>query len=172
MLRPFARSLKKQLTFREATTGFPRNDVWGTSAEIPYWWRVTAQIGSASDWLRQIFNAAWPMRGSSQIWVVTRHWYGISALVSQTSFRLENQDDVAKCRLFSQATPRHRWETIPPFHLRLLKTTWLQSNREKCDVMLPWQQNFWIQKIATVVTWRNDFSLFQRGHKDNYHLSF
>ena len=22
----------------------PRNDVWGTSAEIPYWWRVTTQI--------------------------------------------------------------------------------------------------------------------------------
>ena len=23
---------------------FPRNDVWETSAEIPYWWRVTTQI--------------------------------------------------------------------------------------------------------------------------------
>ena len=23
---------------------FPRNDVWGTSAEIPYWWHVTSQI--------------------------------------------------------------------------------------------------------------------------------
>ena len=22
----------------------PRNEVWGTSAEIPYWWRVTTQI--------------------------------------------------------------------------------------------------------------------------------
>ena len=42
----------------------PRNDVWETKAEIPYWWRDTIQI-----------------------WVVTRHHYGISALVSQTSFR-------------------------------------------------------------------------------------
>ena len=26
----------KQPTFRDATTGFPRNDVLGTSTEIPY----------------------------------------------------------------------------------------------------------------------------------------
>ena len=36
-----------------------------------------------------------PIRSSTWIWVVTRHQYGISALVSQTSFR-------GKCRLFSQ----------------------------------------------------------------------
>ena len=41
----------------------PQNDVWEMSAEIPYWWRVTTQI-----------------------WVVTRHQYGISTVVSQTSF--------------------------------------------------------------------------------------
>ena len=35
--------------------------------------------------------------------VVTRHQYGISALVSQTSLRGETSDGVAKCRLFSQA---------------------------------------------------------------------
>ena len=23
---------------------FPRNDVWETSAEIPYWWRVSTQV--------------------------------------------------------------------------------------------------------------------------------
>ena len=38
-----------------------------------------------------------------QIWVVTRHQYGISALVSQTSFRGETVGGVAKCRLFSLA---------------------------------------------------------------------
>ena len=27
--------------FRDTTTGSPRNDVWETSAEISYWWRVT-----------------------------------------------------------------------------------------------------------------------------------
>ena len=43
-------------------------------------------LGSASDWLKQISHAARPIRSITQIWVVTRHQYGISALVSQTSF--------------------------------------------------------------------------------------
>ena len=51
----------------------------------------------------QISHAAWPIRGSTQIWVVTRHQYGISALVSLTSFGRETSGGVAKCRLFSQA---------------------------------------------------------------------
>ena len=34
---------------------------------------------------------------------MTRHQYGIFALVSQTSFRGETSGVVAKCRLFSQA---------------------------------------------------------------------
>ena len=37
-------NLRKQQTYRDVTTGFLRNDVWGTSAKIPYWWRVTTQI--------------------------------------------------------------------------------------------------------------------------------
>ena len=55
----------------------------------------------ASDWLRQISQAARLIRSSSQIWVVTHHQYGISALFSQTSFCVEI---VAKCCLFSQPT--------------------------------------------------------------------
>ena len=35
-------------------------------------------------------------------YIVTRHQYGISALVSQTSFRGETSGGIAKCRLFSQ----------------------------------------------------------------------
>ena len=38
------------------------------------------------------------------MWLVTRHQYGISALVSQTSFRGETSCGVAKCPLFTQAT--------------------------------------------------------------------
>ena len=34
---------------------------------------------------------------------MTRHQYGISALISQTSFDGETSNSVAKCRLFSQA---------------------------------------------------------------------
>ena len=43
------------------------------------------------------------MRSTTQIWVVTRHQYGISAHVSQMSFRGETRGGIAKCRLFSQA---------------------------------------------------------------------
>ena len=39
-------------------------------------------------------------RSTAQIWVVTRHRYGISAFVSQTSFRGKTRDGVAKCQLF------------------------------------------------------------------------
>ena len=42
------------------------------------------------------------IRSTIQIWVVTRHQYGISVLVSQTSFHGDTRGDVAKCRLFSQ----------------------------------------------------------------------
>ena len=52
---------------------FPRNDVWETSAEIPYWWHVIGQI-----WVAFLIGCA--------ARVVTRHQYGISALVSKTSF--------------------------------------------------------------------------------------
>ena len=54
----------------------PRNEVSETSPEIPCWWNVTTQI-----------------------WVVTRHQYRISALFSQTSFRGRR----VKCRLFCHA---------------------------------------------------------------------
>ena len=40
--------------------------------------------------------------------VVTRHQYGISAHVSQTSFRGEISDSIAKCRRFSQAMTRYQ----------------------------------------------------------------
>ena len=66
-------------------------------------------LGSASDWLQQISRAARPIRSTTQIWVVTRHQSGISALVSQTSFGGETSGCVAKCRLFSQASYVQAW---------------------------------------------------------------
>ena len=41
-------------------------------------------LGSASDWLNQISHAAWPIRSTTQVWIVTRLQNGISVLVSQT----------------------------------------------------------------------------------------
>ena len=48
-------------------------------------------------------NLIQPIRSTTQIRVVTRHQYGISALVSETSFRGETSGGIPKCRLFSQA---------------------------------------------------------------------
>ena len=62
-------------------------------------------LGSACDCLNQISHAAQPIRSSTQIWVVMRHQYGISALVSQTLFHGETSGGVAQCRLFSQVSP-------------------------------------------------------------------
>ena len=42
-------------------------------------------LGSASDWSCRVGNLIQPIRSTTQIWVVTRHQYGISVLVSQTS---------------------------------------------------------------------------------------
>ena len=58
-------------------------------------------LGSVSDWLKQISRAARPIRNSTQIWPVTRHQHGISALVFQTSFRGKTSGRVEKCLLFS-----------------------------------------------------------------------
>ena len=48
-------------------------------------------LGSASDWLNQISHTARPIISTNQMWVVTHHRYGVSALVSQTSFRGETK---------------------------------------------------------------------------------
>ena len=61
------------------------------------------ELGSASDWSSRVGNLLQLIRSTIQTWVVTRHQYGISVLVSQTSFRGETSGGVAKCRLFSQA---------------------------------------------------------------------
>ena len=79
---------QKQPTFCDATVPLvsPRNDFWGTSAEIPYWWHVITQI-----WvvllIGRVENVLQPIRNATQIWEVSRHQYGISALLSQTLFR-------------------------------------------------------------------------------------
>ena len=61
-------------------------------------------LGSASDWSYRVGNLIQPMTSTTQIWVVKRHQYGISALVSQRPFVGETSGSVAKCRLFSLAT--------------------------------------------------------------------
>ena len=62
--------------------------------------RYYQDLGSASDWLKQISHAARPIRSTAQILLETRHQHGISSLVSQTSF----PGLVSTCRLFTQAS--------------------------------------------------------------------
>ena len=64
------------------------NDVWEKSVKVPYWWYVT--------------EANFPCGMTNhqkhcEIWVVTRHQYGFSALVSEMSFHRETSDSFAKC---------------------------------------------------------------------------
>ena len=73
-------------------------------------------LGKVSDYLKQIFHAAQPIRSTIQSWAVTSHQYGISAPVSQALFRGETSD-VAKCRLFSQA--KRRYVSSPFRHFSL-----------------------------------------------------
>ena len=98
-------SLRKQPTFCAASTGFPakwrlRNER-GDSILIT---RYYPDLGSVSDRSWRVGNSLQPIRSTTQTWLVTRHQYGISALVSQTSFRRETSGGVAKCRLFRQAS--------------------------------------------------------------------
>ena len=65
--------------------------------------RQYPDLGSVSEWSQGVGSLLQPIRSTTQIWVMTRHQYGISVLVSQTSFRGETVGCVAKRRLFSQA---------------------------------------------------------------------
>ena len=68
-------------------------------------------LGSSSDWLNQISHAAWPIRCTTQTWVVMHHQYGNSC--AHFSFRGETSSGNAKSQLFSQAIP---WGTSFPFY--------------------------------------------------------
>ena len=58
----------------------------------------------ASNWLTQISFAVQPIRGTTQIWVVTRHQYEIPVHIPWTSFCGVISGGIANCQLFSQAT--------------------------------------------------------------------
>ena len=97
-------SLMKQPTFGNVITGFPakwclRNECRNSVLMIGHY----PDRGSASDWSCRVGNLIQPIRSTTQIWVVTHHQYGISVIVSQTSFGEETSGSVAKCLLFSQA---------------------------------------------------------------------
>ena len=96
-------SLREQPTFRDATTGLPEK--WHPRIKWLQKLHIDdvryTDLGNASDWSCRAGNLILPIRSTMQIWVVTRHQNGISALDPQTSFRVESNGSAAKCRLFS-----------------------------------------------------------------------
>ena len=118
-------SLRKQPTssHRDDTTVFffSWNEVWGASAEILLMTRHCPDLGSTSVRLKIFFIQSEVQHRSDQ-WHVTR--YGISALVSQTSFRVEAIGGVAKCRLFLK-----KWGALASTTATAAKTSLLQCIR-------------------------------------------
>ena len=101
------------------TVSRPNTQAWENSRRtgFPPKWRLrhkrrnsilmtchNLDLVSTCYWLCRVGDLHQPIRSTTKIWAVTRHQYGISALVSQTSFHGETSGGVAKCRLFSQAT--------------------------------------------------------------------
>ena len=61
-------NLKKQPTFHDVNTGFPRKERRNSILMTCHY----PDMSSASDWLKQISLAVRPIRSTTQIWAVTR----------------------------------------------------------------------------------------------------
>jgi len=100
----------------------PQNDVWETTAEIPYWWWVTIQV-----WV--VLLIGWKFASSNQ-----KHYsdlgsdtsISMDAVISQMLFRGETSCGIAKCQLFSQAVIRSRTASLL-MSLNIPKMGWSQE---------------------------------------------
>ena len=84
-------------TFRGATTGFPAK--WGLRNERRNSILMTCyypDLTKAPNWSCRVGNLFQQIKSTTQIWVVTCLQYGISGLVSQTSFRGETSGGVVE----------------------------------------------------------------------------
>ena len=119
-------------------------------------------LGSASDWLNQISHAARPITSTTQIWVVTRHQNGISALV------LRSLPVVASPNVGCFLRLEHTWRfhCIRPFwvlnsYLYEHDNTWWQLytwDRTGCT----WRSFliFWLRKLITTSDSKKYYSTF------------
>ena len=120
-------SLRKQTTFSDAITGFSAK--WrlrNKSKNSILMTRHYPDLGSASDWLKEIPHAARSIRSTIHIWVVKLLQYGVYALISHTYLCGETSGDVAKCRLFSRNIPSWKhvflYTEFPPSkHLHVIR---------------------------------------------------
>ena len=66
----------------------PPNHIWGTNTRNSILMTCYySDLGSASDWWFCEGNLLQPIKSTTQVWVMTRHQYGISAGVPRTLFR-------------------------------------------------------------------------------------
>ena len=87
VFRTLLLNLRKQQTFRDAIPGFPakwrlRNDQRNSILMTRHY----PDLGSASDWLKQISHAVRPIRSTTQLLVLTRYQYGISTIFLKRQF--------------------------------------------------------------------------------------
>ena len=81
----------------------PRNDAWEIKRAQKFH-SDDVSLARSGEFFWLVANLLQSSTSTIQIWVVASRKYGISALISQTSFRGETSaGGVAKCRLFSQA---------------------------------------------------------------------
>ena len=154
-------SLRKKPTFLDDTTSFfakrslrngRRNSILMT--------RGYPDLGRASDRSCRAVNLLQPIRSTTQIWVVTRHQYGISALYSQTSFRGETSGGIVKCRLFSLAT-----SSLSAYWLTHVSFTFLEKKLNTC--FYTWLDSYVIGSSLTT-----DFSYsFKKTAMEDKHIS-
>ena len=78
-------------------------------------------LGSVSNWPKQISLAIRKIGSNSPLWVVTCRQYGISALVPQTSFRGKTSGSFVKCQLYSQPVTVFRWRDCTGIKLLFTK---------------------------------------------------
>ena len=101
-------SMRNLPTFRDATASFPAN--WRLRNEHSNsTLKDDVSLPRSGKCFSLVTVNFYPIRSTIQIWVVTRHQYGISTLVPQTSFRGQINSGVARCRLFSQASCLISW---------------------------------------------------------------
>ena len=126
-------SPRKQPKFRCATTGFPAK--WRLRNERSnsiFMTRHYPDLVSASDWLKHICHAAQPIRRTTQNWLVTGHQYGISVLVSQTSFRGETSGRAVNVGFFLRwkqhvsTWDAFHWAQNTGYHFGLVRPEYLE----------------------------------------------
>ena len=126
-------------------------------------------LGSASEWSCRMGKLIQPIRSSTQIWVVTSHQYGISALVSQTSFGGETTGSIAKCGLFSKAnlTTLHCSSFLDKLYARRkgedAEVIWSKST-------FPARQSKWGVIVAS--RWSVYFSSFVQQKSSSFNMTF